>query len=167
MRPAKPKPPPPEKTLRQVRPNRKTLSEILAQFTPEWQDRVISYAAENGDFRPLSDALLHGDELGPLTRAFLIRDFSGEAPRKRGNKRTFEQLSRDVVIWFKVVCAMVDHQMSKTAAIDFVAGELNKPVETVRSIFARVAPSLEGVVLKDAAGRLHFAFEMQSDLDRM
>lgn len=130
-------PPKPETTIAQAKSSPKSLYEQLQYITPEWRDKLIACCAHNGDFEPLTDALFSEDEIGPFTRAFLIMDFGGQVPRKRGNKATTAQLQNDLKVTWEVVCTMNCSDTTEAQAITKVAKDLNRARTTVQSIFNR------------------------------
>lgn len=143
----------PERRVRGIVRTKTSLADQLQHITPEWRDRLISYCANQGDFSPLTDALLYDIELGPMTRAFLIEDFESGKPRKRGNKRSWAQISNDVEIFLKVAFTMVDNQIKLSAATTEVAKKLNMARTTIASIVERTAPSLPEIMPVMANGR--------------
>jgi hypothetical protein len=143
----------PERRLSSPRRTTKSIAETLKHMTPEWTDRLIAYSANQGDFSLLTEALSAGDELGPLTREFLVEDFVSGKPRKRGNKKTFAQISSDVELLFKVVCVMIEHQIALPAAITLVAKNENMARTSLTSVVARTRPSLSEMMPSLVNGR--------------
>lgn len=132
-------------------------------IAPEWQDRLIAFCAKNGDFEPLADALRLGDEIGPLTRIFLIEDFQAGKPRKRGNKASLATLQSDIWTLWAVACVMVDHQVTKPRAISIVADANGQARSTVQSIVARTEQKLPELLPCEIDGQFSFAqFSAQS-----
>ena len=147
------KAPKPEKRLRQISV-RTTRRPNFSEFYPEQIDKVTADLAKEGDRESLISMLRNGEEIGPLCRAFLIADLSGNTPRKRGNKKTIPQAQQDLLVFVRVIYAMVDNQITKTAALralaDKAASHENAvPLETLRSQFKRIEKdSLELMPIK-------------------
>jgi len=142
-----------------------TIMEQLAQFTPEWKDKLIASCAQDGNFEPLVELLGSGEEIGPRTRLFLINDFLPGNPRKRGNKKSWGQLGHDLEILLKVAFAMTDHQIDKAKSITLVAKSVNKPRTTIASIVSRTEVHFHAGMPELIDGKWAFSFEHQKTKD--
>jgi len=158
-----PEKPKPERQIRAIQRKRRSLADRFKHLTPEWSDRLIAHCANQDDFSPLIDSLLHDDKIGPRTRAFLIVDFESGKPRKRGTKKTVAQVSLDVEIFCKVVFAMVDNQIKLSAAVTMVAHKLNRPRTSITSTIDRTAPSLPEMMPVKINGRWELPWESAND----
>lgn len=57
--------------------------------------------AESGDLEPLAKYIERGGAIGPETRRFLVAHLRGEIPKRRGLKRTWAQVEREISnAWF-------------------------------------------------------------------
>lgn len=146
----------PEKMVRAIVRRPARFHELTRGITPASKDRLIAFCAKNGDFEPLADALRLDDEIGPLTRAFLIEDFEAGKPRKRGNKASLASLQSDIWTLWAVACVMVDHQVAKPKAISIVADAEGRARSTVQSAVARTEQDLPELLPREIDGQFSF-----------